>query len=51
MDSTFKHVSVRLPRSIDRWLRVEAAKMDISKSDLIRAILGQAAGLQTADFF
>jgi hypothetical protein len=39
----FKHVSVRVPPDLDRWLRIEAAKADVSKSHLIRAILSHSA--------
>ena len=34
-----KHVTVRIPRPLDRWLRIEAA---------IRDILSRAAGFQEA---
>jgi hypothetical protein len=41
--SPFKHITVRLPRHLDRWLRIRAAELDVSKSALIRSILLTAA--------
>ena len=36
---TYRHITVRLPQSLARWLRVEAAKQDTSRSHLIRHLL------------
>ena len=44
---TYRHITVRLPQSLARWLRVEAAKQDTSRSQLIRHLLQRAA--QTVD--
>ena len=46
--TSFKHVTVRIPRALDRWLRIQAAERDLSKSDLIRTILSRAADLPQA---
>lgn len=39
----WKHISLRVPRELDRWLRIEAAKQDVSKSALIRGFLSHSA--------
>jgi hypothetical protein len=38
-----KHISIRIDKGLDRWLRIEAAKRDTSKSELIRCILLRTA--------
>ena len=40
-----KHISIRIERRLDRWLRIEAAKLDVSKSEFVRSILSETANL------
>ena len=49
MDNQTQHVSVRMPCELARWLRVEAALRDISRSDLIRRIVVRQRAADQAD--
>ena len=44
-----RHVTVLIPASLNRWLRVRAAELDTSRSELIRAILAKEAAAQSPD--
>jgi hypothetical protein len=46
MQQQLKHISVRLPKWLDRWLRIEAAKRDMSRSHWIRFLLAKEAKLR-----
>jgi len=46
-NESHRHVTVRLPGPINRWLRIRAAELDTSRSEIIRAILAKEVATQT----